>query len=91
MLKKIIPHVTIVLSLMTLVFFIISRFNDAMAFMTSAMSQWLFALLAVCACTTSVCFIIAQWKERKRKEAALRRRRAERSQAMPNPHPRMRY
>lgn len=85
--KKIIPHATIVLSLMTLIFFIISRFNDAMAFMTSALSQWVFALLAVCACVTSVFLILAQWQERKRREAAARRRRAERAQGMPNAHP----
>lgn len=90
MLKKIIPHATIVLSLMTLLFFIISRFNDAMAFMTSALSQWLFALLAVCALITAICLISAQWKERKRKEAAARRRRAEQAQGMPNRHPRVR-
>ncbi len=36
--KRIIPHITIVLSLMTLTFFVIDRFNEVMAFMTSELS-----------------------------------------------------
>ena len=45
-LKKLIPHITIVLALMTLTFFVIDRFNSFMDFMTSEMSKWVFAALA---------------------------------------------
>ena len=46
--KRFIPHLTIILSVMTLVFFVIDRFNEIMAFMTSELSKWVFALLALC-------------------------------------------
>ncbi len=42
------PHLTIDLSLMTLTFFVIDRINRSMAFMTSEMSKFTFAGLAVC-------------------------------------------
>ena len=53
-LKKLLPHATIVLSLMTLTFFVINQFNTMMGFMTSKLSQWVFALLALAALLTSV-------------------------------------
>ena len=79
-LKRIIPHITLVLSIMTLVFFIIDRYNEIMAFMTSEMSKWLFAGLAVCAVTTSICLIVENFREDDRRAAqeARRQRRLER-------------
>ena len=51
--KRALPHITIILSLMTLTFFVIERFNEMMGFMTSKLSQWVFAILAVFALITS--------------------------------------
>ena len=65
--KRIIPHITIVLSLMTLTFFVIDRFNEVMAFMTSELSKWVFALLAVTGFATAVLLIGMQWSEDDRK------------------------
>ena len=73
--KRFIPHLTIILSVMTLVFFVIDRFNEIMAFMTSEMSKWVFALLALCAIITSVCLIIENFREDDRREARELRRR----------------
>ena len=67
--KRFIPHLTIILSVMTLVFFVIDRFNEIMAFMTSELSKWVFALLALCAIITSVCLIIENFREDDRREA----------------------
>ena len=84
--KKIIPHVTLILGLMTLTFFVISRFNDAMAFMTSSLSQWVFALLAVAAIITSIYLIgenlraarRADKKQAQRQQAAKQRQQQQR-------------
>lgn len=73
--KRFIPHLTIILSVMTLVFFVIDRFNEIMAFMTSELSKWVFALLALCAIITSVCLIIENFRENDRREARELRRR----------------
>ena len=65
-LKKWIPHITIILALMTLTFFIIDRFNSFMDFMTSEMSKWVFAALAVFAIASVVRLIAADWREDER-------------------------
>lgn len=59
--KKIFPHLTIILALMTLTFFVIEQFNAMMAFMTSRLSQCVFAALAVLAIITSIRLIKADW------------------------------
>lgn len=61
-LKRLIPHITIILAMMTLTFFVIDRFNEFMDFMTSDMSKWVFAALAVFAIATAVRLIAADWK-----------------------------
>ena len=57
-----IPHLTIVLSLMTLTFFCIDRVNRGMAFMTSELSKWVFAALAVCALSSAVSLVALRWR-----------------------------
>lgn len=65
-LKKLIPHIAIILALMTLTFFVIDRFNSFMDFMTSEMSKWVFAALAVFAIASAVRLIAADWREDER-------------------------
>ena len=65
--SRILPHAVIVLSLMTLTFFGIDRFNPIMAFMTSELSKWVFALLAVAGFATAILLIGMQWSEDDRK------------------------
>ena len=65
--SRVLPHAVIVLSLMTLTFFGIDRFNPIMAFMTSELSKWVFALLAVTGFATAVLLIGMQWHEDDRK------------------------
>ncbi len=66
------PHLTIILSLMTLVFFAVDGFNPVMAFMASELSKRIFAVLAVCSIATSVMLIARFWKEddRRNRKAA---------------------
>lgn len=77
--KKIFPHLTIILALMTLTFFVIEQFNAMMAFMTSRLSQCVFAALAVLAIITSIRLIKADWDadRRARERQAMRRRMQE--------------
>lgn len=67
------PHLTLIFGLMTLLFFIIDRFNTGMAFMTSELSKWLFAALALTAVVSSVSLISANWQrdDRRKKRQAL--------------------
>lgn len=83
LLKKLLPHVTIVLSLMTLTFFVINQFNTMMGFMTSRISQWVFALLALAALLTAARLIASDLREaRRRRERLARQRREARLQRM---------
>ena len=66
-LLRAVPHLTIVLGLMTLTFFCIDRVNRAMAFMTSELSKWVFAGLALLSIISSVSLIAAYWREDARK------------------------
>jgi len=74
--KKVFPHITLILSLMLLVLFVIERMNSMMGFMTSVLSQWVFAALAVSAIVTSILLIIEDFREERRKQE--RRARMER-------------
>lgn len=73
--KKILPHISIVLSFMTLTLFVIDRFNEYMAFMTSEISKWLFAALAVSAIITSILLIRENFREEDRIATMIARRK----------------
>ena len=76
LIARALPHLTIILSLMTLVFFSVDGFNPVMAFMASELSKRIFAVLAVCAIATSVMLIARFWREDDRRERKLARKRA---------------
>lgn len=75
LLSRALPHLTIILSLMTLVFFAVDGFNPVMAFMANELSKSIFAVLAICAILSSIMLIARNWKEDDRKA-----RKAERQQ-----------
>jgi len=79
LIARALPHLTIVLSLMTLVLFSVDSFNLVMAFMASELSKHIFAVLAVCAFSTSVLLIARQWREDDR-----RARRASKREESPS-------
>ena len=78
-LKRLIPHIAIILSLMTLTFFVIDRYNEFMDFMTAEMSKWLFAALAVFTIATAVRLIAADL-ERAERDAKEKRENGEYSE-----------
>ena len=67
LLSRVLPHLTIILGVMTLVFYVVDGFNAVMAFMASDLSKQVFMALAVCAIISSVMLISRQWKEDDRK------------------------
>lgn len=67
------PHITIILGLMTLVFFVVDGFNPIMAFMSNELSKKIFAVLAVCGIASSVMLIARQWQEDDRRARKLAR------------------
>lgn len=56
--KRLLPHATLILSLMVLTFFVIDRFNEYMAFMSSEISKWVIAGLALCALLSAIRLIL---------------------------------
>ncbi len=78
------PHLTIILALMTLVLFTVDGFNAVMGFMENEISKHIFAVLAVCSIVTSVTLIARFWKEddRRARRAAKRLAAEEAAQAM---------
>lgn len=80
--QRVMPHAVIVLSLMTLTFFSIDRVNPIMAFMTSELSKWVFALLAVTGLLTAIFLIGMQWREDDRRARRASRRKAGAEQAI---------
>ena len=73
------PHLTIILSLMTLVLYAVDDFNPIMAFMANELSKHIFAVLAVCSAVSSGMLIAYQWHEddRRAKKLARQQRREE--------------
>ena len=76
-LSRALPHLTIILGVMTLVFYVVDGFNAVMAFMASTLSKQVFMVLAVCAIISSIMLISRQWNEDDRKARKAERRRAE--------------
>ncbi len=59
----VICHLTVILSLMFLVFLVLDQFNPLMNFIDNGISRWLLAALCVCGVIQSVGS--AAWKGRK--------------------------
>lgn len=78
-LARALPHLTIILGVMTLVFYVVDGFNAVMAFMASDLSKQVFMVLAVCSIISSIMLISRQWKEddRKARKAARQQDEAE--------------
>ena len=85
-LARALPHLTIILGVMTLVFYVVDGFNAVMAFMASDLSKQVFMVLAVCAIISSIMLISRQWKEDDRKA----RKAARRQEAVDSGTPRKR-
>lgn len=59
--NRLLAHASMLLSVLVLVCFVIDRVNDAMDFMTSDLSKWLFAITAVVSILNALFTIINLW------------------------------
>lgn len=68
--RVILSHLTAMFAVLIIVCFVIDRFNTAMEFISSEISKWCIAVLAVLALVSSVLNIIALWvnPDRKRRK-----------------------
>lgn len=76
-LMKALPHASIVMAGMMIVFFAIDRVNTPMGFMTNEFHKWLSFFLAVSCLIYSVSAIARQRRRERAAAAAAARRRAE--------------
>lgn len=63
-LAALLPHLTLILSLMMLTFFVIDQFNEAMAFLNNAVTKWLLCIFSVLTLILSVYSVIQAEKRR---------------------------
>lgn len=77
--KRVLPHIIIILSCMLLVFFCIDRVNTMMNFINNEMTKWIMAADCVAAITLSVIVICDSFKKKKRRahQRPVRREAAE--------------
>lgn len=59
-LLRLLPHVTLILALMMLTFFVIDCFNEAMAFLNNTLTKRLLCVFSVCAIILSVAVIVSR-------------------------------
>lgn len=76
-LARALPHLTIILGIMTLVFYVVDGFNAVMAFMASELSKQVFMVLAVCSIISSIMLIARQWKDDDKKARKVARQQEE--------------
>ena len=67
-LRAVLPHATLILSLMMLTLFIIDRVNEAMAFLNNDLTKWVLAVFALLTAVLSVLTILRD--ERRHRRAA---------------------
>ena len=65
-LRASLPHATLILALMMAVFFVIDRFNEAMAFLNNDLTKWL--LFAFCLLVIALSLVVIAVDEKARQE-----------------------
>ncbi len=60
---RLLPHITLILSLMLVTFFVIDRFNEAMAFLNNDITKFLVLILSLICLVGSVCRIVSRHKK----------------------------
>ena len=68
--RVLLSHLVLVLAAAMLTFFILDRFNEAMAFLNNPVTKWMLAVFALAAMALAVTDIVRAGIERKRGNAA---------------------
>lgn len=64
--NRLVSHASVILSLIVLICFILDKFNDAMAFISSNISKWLIGVAAFVAILNGILTIISLWEKPKK-------------------------
>ena len=72
-LKRVIPHISIICSLILLVLYIINLFNDSMGFLRGSEFEFLLVIAIVSAFLTAVFLVRDNWQDDKRGGRDMRR------------------
>lgn len=59
------PHINIIISCMMITFFVIDRYNTAMAFINNNITKWLLLIVSILSIVNSIILICYQRKESK--------------------------
>lgn len=65
MIRKMLPHATLIVAVMFVVFFCIDRVNEAMNFLGVDISKWLLLIFCILSVATSVLLIVSQRRGQK--------------------------
>ena len=83
--RKLFPHATIIIAAMYLVFFVIDRFNEPMAFVNNRMTKDL--LLAMCAMSVVNAVALIRYDRKEARRRRKKRKRSTTSDARPDDPP----
>ena len=81
MLRKLLPHAAIIISLMYFVFFMIDRVNSAMAFIDNGITKVLLLILGALSIWSSLTLIREDRSRERKRQQLLRKRRAQQARA----------
>ena len=74
--RKLLPHATIIVSAMYLVFFVIDRFNEPMAFVNNRMTKALLLVMCVISTINAVALIQSDREKERRRQNKLKKKKA---------------
>jgi formate hydrogenlyase subunit 3/multisubunit Na+/H+ antiporter MnhD subunit len=65
--EKVLPHISIILSAMVIIFYIIDQFNNSMALLEDQVTKVLILFLGICSLATAILFILMQRQAEKKR------------------------
>ena len=74
--RKLLPHATIIVSAMYLVFFVIDRFNEPMAFVNNRMTKALLLVMCVISTINAIALIQSDREKERRHQKKLKKKKA---------------
>ena len=81
MLRKILPHAAIVISVMYFIFFVIDKVNEPMAFVNNGITKALLLVMCVITVVNSVLLIREDREKERRRQRRLKKKKAARRAA----------
>ena len=73
--RKLLPHATIIISAMYMVFFVIDRFNEPMAFVNNRMTKALLLVMCVISTVNAVALIQSDRENERKRQKKLKKKK----------------